>query len=257
MKAFKVKESSNKQDSFMVKCSVMHFGKDDFWPLLSSLDKEDLGNGFIVAAIFDRKDTGAHCMAVRGFDRANDQLICLNSYGPKGIKERGFYPLEPLYKWQVTFAAHIQVEEVKNADIENDNPKHFEKQAKDFTLYRRKVNAANYLPHFDFDDDVIESMKRINYGGRAFYSGELNEDHLPDGYSQEITDDKNIKGEAADNRESFEGYWKNGVKHGHGRHINFKGDIQEGIWSYGSFVEGVIFGCEFNEAFLPIYSERC
>ena len=85
MKAFKVKELLNEQDSFMVKCSVIHFGEEDFWQLFFSLEEKDLANGFIVAAIFDRKDTGSHCMAVRGFDRVNDQLICLNSYGPKGF----------------------------------------------------------------------------------------------------------------------------------------------------------------------------
>jgi len=56
MKAFKVKEMLNQQDTFMVKCSVMHFGKDDFWNLFSSLEEKDRGNGFIVAAIFSRKD---------------------------------------------------------------------------------------------------------------------------------------------------------------------------------------------------------
>jgi len=69
-----------------------------------------------------------------------------------------------LYKWQVKFAAHIQVEEVKNADSLNENPRHFVNQANpSFTLYRRKVNAANYLPPFVLEDGVIESMKRINY----------------------------------------------------------------------------------------------
>ena len=85
MKAFKVKELLNAQDSFMVKSSVMHFGKEDHWQHFCSLKEEDPNNGFIVAAIFNRKDEGSHCMAVRGFDRVNNQLICLNSYGPKGL----------------------------------------------------------------------------------------------------------------------------------------------------------------------------
>lgn len=77
---------------------------------------------------------------------------------------------------------------------------------------------------------------------RAFYSGQLNEDHLPHGYGQEVTDEKEpIEGKAADNRECYEGYWENGVKSGRGRHIDSEGNIKEGIWSYGGFVEGKIF----------------
>ena len=84
-------------------------------------------------------------------------------------------------------------------------------------------------------------MQRINYEGEAFYCGQLNKDHLPHGYGQEVTDDKNVKGEAADNREIYEGYWEDGVKSGRGRHIDYKGNIQEGTWSYSCFVEGEIY----------------
>jgi len=109
MKPFACKETSNDEAPYKVTVSVMHTGKDDFWPLLFAMDNVEIDNGFIIAAQLNRDDDGLHCMSVRGFDRVNSELLCVNSYGPEGVPI--FYqetkPLKNVRKDQIKFFAHL------------------------------------------------------------------------------------------------------------------------------------------------------
>jgi hypothetical protein len=60
---------------------------------------------------------GCHCMAVRGFDRTKNQVLCTNNYGPEG--KPGVANSEPLVyvkRSDIKFFAHIQVEQIVNDD---------------------------------------------------------------------------------------------------------------------------------------------